>query len=97
MSTSVRQWDIGTWIEIDMDEDISAATDRKIHYRKPNAATGTWDASARTSDVIGYQTVDGDLDVPGTWHLQGWCEFSSGAWTTVEVQLPVARAIARVT
>lgn len=96
MSTSVRQWDIGTWIEIDMGEDVSAATDRRIHYRRPDGETGTWPATLRTTDVIGYQTVDGDMAISGSWRLQGWVQFSNGSWTTVEAQLPVQPTIVRV-
>ena len=97
MSTSVRQWDIGTWIEIDMAEDVSAAIDRRIIYQRPDGAIGEWAAVERGTDAIGYQTVDGSLPVRGAWRLQGWCEFGNGSWTTVEVELTVERAIARVT
>ena len=97
MSATVRQWDIGTWIEIDMGEDVSAAIERRMHYRKPTGETGTWVAVDRSADVIGYQTVDGDLDVSGAWRLQGWCEFPNGSWTSTEATLHVEPSIARVT
>ena len=96
MSAEVRQWDIGTWIDIDMGEDVSGAVTRKLIYYKPNGETGTWVAVSRGTEVIGYQTVAGDLDIPGTWRIQGFATFATGSWTSTEALLEVNRAFERV-
>ena len=96
--TDVRQWDIGTWLEIDMGVDISASTERYITYVKSDGTTGQWTAVVRpTVTRIGYQTVAGDLNIDGAWQVQGWARTGSGSWTTRMGKLHVERVLVHIT
>ena len=77
MST-VFTGDVGTVISMDCGENISTATLTKIKVRKSNGQKVVWDAAPDGINAIKYVTVDGDLDVPGTWHLQAYVEMP--AW-----------------
>ena len=72
--------DIGTVIKIDVGENISSATVRKIKYKKPATGTiGEWTAAASGTTAIAYTTTAAaDLNEIGTWQLQGYIEMP--AW-----------------
>lgn len=96
--SDARQWDIGTWIEVDLGEDMSATTSRYIAYVKPDGTSGKWPAALRPEPTrIGYQTIAGDLNVEGSWLVQGWARSGGGAWTTRLGYLQVERVLVHIT
>jgi len=62
--------DVGTEIILDCGTDVSSATIKNIVVRKPNGNRLTWGAVFDGANSIKHVTVDGDLDMAGTWHLQ---------------------------
>ena len=96
-NSDLRQWDIGVWITVRLPASVETATHRKITIRKPNGASVIWDAVQRpTNTDIGYQTVSGDLDVPGEWDIQGWVKMEGGEWTTTRGSFVVGESIAQI-
>jgi hypothetical protein len=82
---SVWVGDIGTVFEIDVGEDISTATTKQIYFKKPNGATLTKTATFTTDGTDGkieYTTVADDIDVAGTWQIQGRLVFGSNEFAT---------------
>lgn len=77
--------DVGTDIIIDLQEDISSATDYKIFYKKPSGAVGSWIKDNLTiinSTMLRYTTLsDEDLDESGEWIFNPWVVLSGGEWT----------------
>ena len=65
--------------------DISLATTKQFTFKRPDGTTFdrvavfTVDGS---DGNIQYLSVDGDLDVAGTWHLQAYVATSAGNWKT---------------
>lgn len=67
--------DIGTMITLELNEDVSASTVRKIKYRNPNGVLGEWTAALTAPTQISFTTtVVGDLSVVGRWALQAYIE-----------------------
>jgi hypothetical protein len=64
---------VGLRIRVTLGIDLSGAGTAKIKYKKPDDTEGEWTATVEnaTVGIINYVTVPGDLDVPGTWHLNG--------------------------
>ena len=65
--------------------DISTATTKQFTFKRPDGTT--FDRVAVfTSDGsdgnIQYLSVDGDLDIAGTWHLQAYVATPAGNWKT---------------
>ncbi len=56
---SVTKGTIGYQINIDCVSNVSTATVKKIHYKKPSGAAGSWDATIGTSELIVYQWENG--------------------------------------
>ena len=90
-ANEIRVGDIGTQFKVTIKDgtsavDISSATSTKqIILKKPdgtkltNAATFFSDG---TDGIMYYKTVDGDLDVPGVWKLQGKVVITAGTFST---------------
>lgn len=86
----VRVADIGTVFRATVQDggtevDVSAATLRRLIFRKPNGTLLTKTATLTTDGTDGqieYATVTGDLDTPGRWMVQGYVEIGSGRWHT---------------
>ena len=90
-ANEIRVGDIGTQFKVTIKDgtsvvDISSATSTKqIILKKPdgtkltNAATFSSDG---TDGIMYYKTVDGDLDVPGVWILQGKVVITAGTFST---------------
>ena len=76
---NIFKCDIGTKIIVAVGFNISSASVVKIYYRKPNGATGSWDATKEGDNVsISFTTTtSGELDVAGVWTLQAYVEISS--------------------
>ena len=90
-ANEIRVGDIGTQFKVTIKDgtsvvDISSATSTKqIILKKPdgtkltNTATFFLDG---TDGIMYYSTVDGDLDVPGVWKLQGKVVITAGTFST---------------
>lgn len=70
MSTFVGDVGIDFKIDSGRDIDITDATTVKIVFLKPDGKTGSWDAEVSGTHYVLYKTVEGDLDVAGTWSMQ---------------------------
>ena len=64
---------------------ISTASTKQFTFKRPDGTTFDR-AAVFTSDGsdgnIQYLSVDGDLNVAGTWHLQAYVVTSAGNWRT---------------
>jgi len=73
---------VGQKIILDVDVDISAATTRRIKYRRPDGTLSYWTATEETTTSISYTTVAA-TDIPkgsdGIWKLQAYVV--TPAWT----------------
>ncbi|MBF0121158.1 MAG: hypothetical protein HQK79_20185 [Desulfobacterales bacterium] len=79
--------DIGTEILIDMQEDISMATNIKLHVKRPSSKDNNnlgivfWRPEIYSNRYLKYIIKDGDLDIPGEYKIQpeltllGWSGF----------------------
>ena len=65
--------------------DISTATTKQFTFKRPDGTTFD-KVSVFTSDGsdgnIQFLSVDGDLNVAGTWHLQAYVVTPAGNWKT---------------
>jgi hypothetical protein len=64
---------------------ISDATVLTFYFRRPDSTTFARSASFTTDGSNGqiqYATVDGDLNVAGTWAIQAYISTPSGSWKT---------------
>ena len=82
--------DIGTKIilSVNTDTDISSGIDEVINYKKPDGTTGQWAATINGNDIE-YTTIADDLDIPGTWKLQGFVNLGTWQGCTNSVDLTV--------
>jgi hypothetical protein len=65
--------------------DISAATSLTFTFKRPDGTTYTKNASftnTGTDGQIQYVTVDGDLNVAGTWSIQAYVVTPTGSHKT---------------
>ena len=65
--------------------DISTATTKQFTFKRPDGTTFTKTAVFTTDGTDGdiqYLSVDGDLNVSGTWHLQAYVVTPAGNWKT---------------
>lgn len=97
--TIIHVGDVGTIFQVTIVEKdgvtpvpIGSATLKKIYFRKP---TGTKLAKTATlltdgSDGIMFCTgVSGDIDIPGTWMMQGYIEIPGGKFYSVKTKFEV--------
>ncbi|GAG54861.1 unnamed protein product [marine sediment metagenome] len=63
-------------IELDLIEDISSATVKKIKYKKPDGTIGEWAGTLVGTTKLKYQTITNDIDQSGNWQLQAYVEMS---------------------
>ena len=65
--------------------DINTATTKQFTFKRPDGTTFDRTAVFTTDGTDGqiqYLSVDGDLNVPGTWHLQAYVVTPAGSWKT---------------
>ena len=65
--------------------DISTATTKQFTFKRPNGTTFDRVAVFTTDGTDGniqYLSVDDDLNVAGTWHLQAYVATLAGNWKT---------------
>lgn len=77
MSNNIYLGDVGTEILIDMQQDISTATDKSLKIRFADATTTTWSPTIVSSNYLRYIIQDGDLDVQGKCYVQPYLEFAT--------------------
>lgn len=81
-------------IELDTSYDISAATEAKILYQKPDGTTGEFVGVVSDTTKVSYTVDTGDIDQVGTWHMQAYVEIGGligyGAKTYVTVESVLA-------
>lgn len=61
---------VGLPIICDCDQDVSAATVRKINVERPDGSVVVWDAVAHDSTHIKFVTIAGSLNASGKWRFQ---------------------------
>ena len=78
--------DIGTIIEIDMQQDISTATSVALYVKKPDTTEVTWTPTVYNNNYLRYTLVSGDVDIAGVYKIQPYVEFTDwkGMGNTVE-------------
>ena len=90
--------DIGTAFRVTVKDesdtvvDISTASSLRIFFAKPDGTTETKTASHYTDGTDGimeYITQSGDLDIVGSWSLQGVVSIGGGTWHTDIYQFKV--------
>ena len=66
--------------------DISLATTKQFTFKRPDGTTfdrlAAFGSGAGSDGIIEYNSVDGDLNVAGTWHLQAYVVTPAGNWST---------------
>ena len=77
MANKVYIDDVGLEIIIDMQEDINLATTYEMLVWKGGEEV-TWAAAIYNDRYLRYVTEVGDLDVAGTYYIQGNFVFSDG-------------------
>lgn len=79
MAEKVYVGDVGTVIEIDMQENISSATGYKLKVRKPDGTLVDWAPSIYGTNYLRYTIVTNDLNMAGTYTIQPY--MTIGTWT----------------
>lgn len=73
--------DFGTLIDLDVGEDVSAATELRIQALKPDGTTVVaWIPALIGETILRYPLATGDLDQTGTWKFQAKVTNSDGVW-----------------
>ncbi|MEE4258948.1 MAG: hypothetical protein V2I62_04255 [Bacteroidales bacterium] len=64
---------------LDTKIDLSAASNTKIYYRKPDGTEGSWAATVTETNKLYYDVADETIiDIAGEWRLWAYAEFDSG-------------------
>lgn len=72
---------------------LSTATVKQLKLKKPSGTVVVKDAIFATDGVNGqlqYETLAGDLDVPGPWMVQVYIEMGTQKFHTTMFSLPVS-------
>lgn len=62
-------------LTLDTGIDIAAATVKKILYKSPSGAVGSWDATSVGTSLT-YTVSNTDIDIPGVWQFQTYVEIA---------------------
>jgi hypothetical protein len=79
MAERVFKDDIGTIIEINLQENISAATNLKYKVKKPNGVEVDWTPTLYGTNYLRYPVIAGDLNLTGIYYIQPY--MTLGGWT----------------
>ena len=64
-------------IKLDTGTNVSAASVKRILYKKPDGTTGYWTASSvENNTILVYNFIDTDLDQTGVWTFQAFVTIS---------------------
>lgn len=67
--------DEGTAVIVDMEDNISTATDKHIKVLKPGASSSVqWAATLYGDTKLKHITTADDFSVSGTYKIQGWVD-----------------------
>lgn len=71
--SNIYKGTVGLRIRVHLGIDISGGGVAQIRVVKPNADVATWNAIIESAEmgIIYYDTVSGDLDIAGLWHMNG--------------------------
>ena len=98
MTTIVHKADVGTVFELTINDtdgdaiDVSTAAVKYIYFQKPDYTLVKKTASFKTdgSDgIITYTAVANDINMVGTWMVQGYVETSDGKFFTEKKEFEV--------
>jgi hypothetical protein len=72
--------DVGVQLKLATGSSLTYVTKTEIHVTKPNGVAVIWPAApdGMTQNIV-YTTVAGDLDIPGTYILHAYCEWTSSS------------------
>jgi hypothetical protein len=71
--------DVGTIIEVDLQEDISQASSYRFKVKKPSGEVVEWAPTIKNTTTLQYVTASGDLNEAGRYDLQ--VEITIGSWS----------------
>ena len=71
--------DIGTELLINLQRDITTATNYSLSVRKPDGTTVTWTPSIYNVKYLRYITINGDFNQDGIYQIQP--QLTIGTWT----------------
>lgn len=83
MAVEVHVADVGTAFRVTVKDedgeivDLSSASVMQLWFRKPDGTVAVQTAfllNDGTDGIMEYVTVEGDLDLPGKWRVQGYVE-----------------------
>lgn len=97
----IHEEDIGTVFEVTVKEndsivDISTATTKEFHFKKPSGEILTKPVDFVTNGTDGklkYTSIANDLDESGEWSLQVYLVLSSGTWSSDIVNFMVYKNV----
>jgi hypothetical protein len=81
--------DIGTEIIIDMQTDLTTATNVSIAVEKPDGTKTTWTPSIINTTHIKYIIKEGDFSISGVYNLQPRLTIGSWSGSGTECDLTV--------
>jgi len=85
--------DVGTEIIINMQRDISTATDISIKVLTPNKTQTTWTPTIYNTNYLRYIIVSGDLSENGTYTLQPVLTLGSWVGSGTPVSFYVSKVV----
>lgn len=95
---NVHVGDVGTVFRLTFKDqdgvvvDISSASVKQVVFTKPTGAKLACVATFTTSGVDGaaqYASISGDIDLAGTWSMDGYVELPAGKWHSDKVSFEV--------
>ena len=99
----VHNGDVGTVFRLTITDtdgtaiDVSTAVTKYIYFQDPTGAKVQKTAAFTTNGSDGkiqYTTIAGDIDMVGTWHVQGYVETSLGKFWTEKDSFKVYSTLA---
>lgn len=97
--TIIHVGDIGTIFEVTIVEKdgvtpvpITSATVKKIFFKKANGTKIVKDATLVNTGSDGKMKcvgVSGDINIPGTWQMQGYIEIAGGKFYSAKTKFEV--------
>ena len=81
--------DVGTQIRLVTTDDLSTATLKEIHIKKPDGTILEKTATLEGTGTLTYTTISGDLDDEGEYLIYGYVEFSTHKFSTPSQSLRV--------
>lgn len=81
--------DIGTELLLDCGVNITTATLVKVLAKPPRGSIKSWVGTINGTTNVKYLLQNGDINIPGIWHLQVYIEMPGwkgrGEWVELKV------------